>query len=351
MTLPLLIGGATTSRQHTAVKIAPGTREPTVHVLDASRAVDVVVEPARAPSSAPAFDARTAPSRTRCASSTPARSERPLAAVRARRGRNRLRPTGRSATSPMPAFTRPPRARRRAARRARAATSTGRFFFPAWELKGRFPAILDHPQYGAAARELYERRRSAARRASSSEQLLAARGVYGFWPASSRRRRHRALRRRAARARSSRASRCCASRSVIADGKPNRSLADFVAPREQRRRRLRRRLRRHRRPRRRRARRAVRGASTTTTTRSWSRRWPTGSPRRSPSTCTRGRGATGATARTERLTRDDLIAEKLPRHPAGVRLPGLPRPHREDAAVRPARRASHRHGPHRVAAR
>ena len=42
MTLPLLIGGATTSTQHTAVKIAPEYAQPTVHVLDASRAVDVV---------------------------------------------------------------------------------------------------------------------------------------------------------------------------------------------------------------------------------------------------------------------------------------------------------------------
>ena len=46
MTLPLLIGGATTSRQHTAVKIAPEYAQPVVHVPDASRVVDVVVEPA-----------------------------------------------------------------------------------------------------------------------------------------------------------------------------------------------------------------------------------------------------------------------------------------------------------------
>ena len=59
------------------------------------------------------------------------------------------------------------------------------FFFAAWELKGRFPAILDHPQYGAAARELYEHAQALLdadrRRASCSR----ARGVYGFWPANS----------------------------------------------------------------------------------------------------------------------------------------------------------------------
>ena len=70
MTLPLLIGGATTSRQHTAVKIAPEYAQPVVHVPDASRVVDVVVEPARAPSSGRRSIARTAPSRHACASST-----------------------------------------------------------------------------------------------------------------------------------------------------------------------------------------------------------------------------------------------------------------------------------------
>jgi 5-methyltetrahydrofolate--homocysteine methyltransferase len=58
------------------------------------------------------------------------------------------------------------------------------FFFAAWELKGRFPAILDHPQYGAAARDLYGHARTLLDRIVH-ERLLAARGVYGFWPAAS----------------------------------------------------------------------------------------------------------------------------------------------------------------------
>ena len=57
LTLPLLIGGATTSRQHTAVKIAPEYARPTVHVLDASRVVDVVSSLLERRRSAPAFDA------------------------------------------------------------------------------------------------------------------------------------------------------------------------------------------------------------------------------------------------------------------------------------------------------
>ena len=58
------------------------------------------------------------------------------------------------------------------------------FFFAAWELKGRFPAILDHPQYGTAARELYDNARALLDRIVA-ERLLTARGVYGFWPAAS----------------------------------------------------------------------------------------------------------------------------------------------------------------------
>ena len=109
--------------------------------------------------------------------------------------------------------------------------------------------------------------------------------MYGFWPARAEgddvvldgRRR---------------GSRCCASRPTHGDSRPNRSLADFVAPGETRPRRPRRRVR-GRDPRRRRARGPVRRPSATTTTRSWSRRSPTGSPRRSPSGCTSARGASG----------------------------------------------------------
>jgi 5-methyltetrahydrofolate--homocysteine methyltransferase len=103
------------------------------------------------------------------------------------------------------------------------------FFFSAWELKGRFPGILDHPEYGPAARELYEHAQGLLKRIID-EKLLTARGVYGFWPANadgddivvfsddSRRQeltRFPMLRQQ----------------DVIADGRPNRSLADFIAPR------------------------------------------------------------------------------------------------------------------------
>jgi 5-methyltetrahydrofolate--homocysteine methyltransferase len=103
------------------------------------------------------------------------------------------------------------------------------FFFAAWELKGRFPAILDHPQYGAAARELYGNARTLLDRIVA-ERLLEARGVYGFWPAASddddiivfgdesrsrERLRFNMLRQQ----------------ETMPDRRPNLSLADFVAER------------------------------------------------------------------------------------------------------------------------
>jgi 5-methyltetrahydrofolate--homocysteine methyltransferase len=103
-------------------------------------------------------------------------------------------------------------------------------FFSAWELEGRFPGILEHPEYGSAAREQYANAQTRLERIVR-EGLLTARGVYGFWPAhadgddivvytdDSRRVelvRYPMLRQQ----------------EVIPDGKPNRSLADFVAPRQ-----------------------------------------------------------------------------------------------------------------------
>jgi 5-methyltetrahydrofolate--homocysteine methyltransferase len=98
------------------------------------------------------------------------------------------------------------------------------FFFSAWELKGRFPAILDHPQYGAAARELFEHAQALLDRIVK-EKLLTLRGVYGFWRANTVGEdiklhdvevRFNMLRQQ----------------EEIGDGKPNRSLADFIAPAE-----------------------------------------------------------------------------------------------------------------------
>jgi len=102
------------------------------------------------------------------------------------------------------------------------------FFFHAWELKGRVPAIFDHPQYGSAARELYDNAQALLTRIVDN-RLIAARGVYGFWPAQSagddivlyadESRRAEVVRFNMLR-----------QQEPIADNRPNRSLADFIAP-------------------------------------------------------------------------------------------------------------------------
>jgi 5-methyltetrahydrofolate--homocysteine methyltransferase len=104
------------------------------------------------------------------------------------------------------------------------------FFFAAWELKGRFPAVLDHPQYGAQARELYANAQDLLRRIIG-EKLLRARGVYAFWPANADGDdivvyRNDSRREELARLPMLR------QQEVIPDGRPNRSLADYVAPRD-----------------------------------------------------------------------------------------------------------------------
>ncbi len=57
------------------------------------------------------------------------------------------------------------------------------FFFSAWELKGRFPKILEHPEHGAAARELYEHGRGLLDKIAA-EKLVRAKAVWGLWPAN-----------------------------------------------------------------------------------------------------------------------------------------------------------------------
>jgi 5-methyltetrahydrofolate--homocysteine methyltransferase len=102
------------------------------------------------------------------------------------------------------------------------------FFFSAWELKGKYPKILDHPEHGAAARELFEHGQDMLQRIVD-ERWLAPRGVYGFWPAAGdgddivlyadEAREEEVLRFEMLR-----------QQGVQPDAKPNRCLADYVAP-------------------------------------------------------------------------------------------------------------------------
>jgi 5-methyltetrahydrofolate--homocysteine methyltransferase len=103
------------------------------------------------------------------------------------------------------------------------------FFFAAWELKGRFPAILDHPKYGPAARELYENARALLDRIVA-ERLLVARAAYGFWPVASEGDDIVVFADEDRRGELSRFN-MLRQQEVVADGGPNLSLADFVADR------------------------------------------------------------------------------------------------------------------------
>jgi 5-methyltetrahydrofolate--homocysteine methyltransferase len=171
--LPLLIGGATTSRQHTAVKVAPAYEQgATVHVLDASRVVGVVsglLSDDRAEELTASN--RAEQQRLREQHETARRS--PLLTLdKARANRERMD----FGDLPRPAFT-GVRAIQPDLRTLREFIDW-QFFFLAWELKGKYPAILDQP----AARELFDDANELLDQIIAGGQLQA-RGAYGFWPA------------------------------------------------------------------------------------------------------------------------------------------------------------------------
>jgi 5-methyltetrahydrofolate--homocysteine methyltransferase len=226
-TLPLLIGGATTSRQHTAVKIAPEYAHATVHVLDASRVVDVVSS-LLSPDRRDGFDRLNRELQQKLRDQHSARKERPLLSYDAARA-NRLKIDWSTETIPAPPF---------AGRRLLAAIPLEEvvpyidwtFFFAAWELKGRFPAILDHPQYGKAARDLHASAQLLLDRIVR-ENLLTINAVYGFWPASGEDDDiviHRDAGHSGELVRFS----MLRQQEQMASGQPNLSLADFVGPRD-----------------------------------------------------------------------------------------------------------------------
>jgi 5-methyltetrahydrofolate--homocysteine methyltransferase len=214
--LPLLIGGATTSRQHTAVRVAPAYEGTTVHVLDASRVVGVVsdlLDTDRAAALAISNRADQDQLREQHAN----RQQRPMLTLEQAQANAEPVDFG---ELPVPDFTglrvvQPDLPALRA-------MIDWQFLFLAWELKGKYPAILDQP----VARELFDDANTLL------DQIIAegsfeARGVYGFWPAHSE-----------------------GDDIVIDDaadlgvvrlpmlrqqtkkpaGRPNRSLADYIAP-------------------------------------------------------------------------------------------------------------------------
>ena len=177
---PLLIGGATTSAKHTAVKIAPHYEQPTVHVLDASRSVGVVEQLINT-DSRDAFALENARLHQQLVESFQQRQIKLVSYEEARQrqfqtdwsGIQLERPSF-TGVKPLPDFP---------LEELTAYIDWSPFFFT-WELKGKYPKILDDPQLGQAARELFHNAQQLLKEIVA-EGLLTAHGVYGFWPAAS----------------------------------------------------------------------------------------------------------------------------------------------------------------------
>jgi 5-methyltetrahydrofolate--homocysteine methyltransferase len=177
--LPLLIGGATTSRAHTAVKIAPHYSEPVVHVLDASRAVPVTSSLLSDDGKAAFVTQHRADyEAVRKAHSAPRQKGVSLEIARTRRTPIQWR----AEDLPSPSFTGV-----RVLEDFPLATLREFVdwtpFFHTWELKGVYPRILEDERQGAQARQIFAEA-NALLDSMIDEKLIMARGVYGFFPAN-----------------------------------------------------------------------------------------------------------------------------------------------------------------------
>jgi 5-methyltetrahydrofolate--homocysteine methyltransferase len=227
-TIPLLIGGATTSRTHTAVKIEPNYKGPTVHVIDASRAVGVAGN-LRSDALRPDYVAgvRAEYQDVRTQRGNRKAEERHQSIAEARKNRLSIDWKAQTPTKPcvlgvrtlqdypleelVPLIDWTP-------------------FFQTWELAGHYPAILNDPLVGPAARTLFKDAQELLDRIVR-EHLLRARGVFGFFPANSVGDDIEVY------ADTSRGDKktiihTIRQQMIKPPGRPNLALADFVAPRE-----------------------------------------------------------------------------------------------------------------------
>jgi len=226
--IPLLIGGATTSRAHTAVKVSPRRSGPTVWVKDASRSVPVaaaLLDDKQRPALLEATEKDYASLRERHAQ----KNERPMLTLeKARANRTPIEWDG--YTPPVPAQGLGVREFQEYDLAELREYIDWQPFFNAWEMKGRFPDILNNPVSGETARKLYDDAQEMLD-TLIKEKWLTANGVIGFFPANAvgddfevytdetrtevlttlhnlrQQGEHR-------------------------DGIPNRSLGDFIAPKE-----------------------------------------------------------------------------------------------------------------------
>ena len=226
--VPLLIGGATTTRAHTAVKLAPLYAAPVVHVVDASRApraVASLVKPAERLAFVEANRAEQERLRAEHAQKSDSRTLLPIEIARARRTPidwSRYAPprpewTGVRAVDSVPV------------------SEIARFidwspFFVAWDLIGTYPRIFEHRERGARARELFDDAQRALEKIER-EGLLTLRAVFGLFPAASVGDDVEVYADES-RARVVATVRSLRQQAQLAAGRPNHALADFIAPRE-----------------------------------------------------------------------------------------------------------------------
>ena len=211
---PLLIGGATTSRQHTAVRIAPAYSRSTSHVLDASRVVGVVQQ-LLDPERITGFDEANRVEQQRLREQHENRRSQPMLSIEAAR-RNREEVAFDELAVPAFLGVRPVTPSLKELREMIDWT----FFFLAWELKGKFPAILEEP----AARELFDDANALLDEISTRDCSHARR--YGFWPAHAE---DDDIVVEAAEGAPVRIP-MLRQQTVKPAGRPNRCLADYVAP-------------------------------------------------------------------------------------------------------------------------
>ena len=178
---PLLIGGATTSQAHTAVKIAPHYRRPVVHVPDASKAVSVVRDLLH-PSLKAEFASQNETRQTALRQRHAGKQAQPILSLEDAR-QNRAKPDWQNYQPPKPAHP---------GSRMVADVSLEEIvpfidwspFFHAWELRGRYPAIFDDPRFGEKAAELFEDAQRLLQEIIA-DKLLSPKAVFGLFPANS----------------------------------------------------------------------------------------------------------------------------------------------------------------------
>jgi len=181
LNLPLLIGGATTSKRHTAVKIAPAYAHETIHVVDASRAVPVVGALSR-PEARRALASQNRREQQELREQFESRAGAQLLSYEEARQRS-LRTDWDEHQIAVPEFI---------GRRVLNDFPLEELvpyidwspFFHTWEMRGRYPDLLQDPNRGPAARELFANAQELLREIID-KKFLTAHAVYGFYPANS----------------------------------------------------------------------------------------------------------------------------------------------------------------------